>query len=44
MSMRSSASLGFDKHSQATLEVTQERILNQSSTDATRFWWHLYER
>jgi len=27
---------------QTTLEATQGQILNQSPTDATRFWWHLY--
>ena len=26
-----------------TLEATQGQILGQSPTDATRFWWHLYE-
>ena len=25
-----------------TLEATQGQILNQSPTDATRFWWHVY--
>ena len=28
----------------AALEATQGQILNQSPTDATRFWWHLYGR
>jgi len=26
----------------ATLEATQGQILSQSSTYATRFWWHLH--
>ena len=26
----------------AALEATQGKILSQSPTDATRFWWHLY--
>jgi len=25
-----------------TLQATQEQILSQYPTDATRFWWHLY--
>ena len=26
----------------STLEVIQVQMLSQYSTDATRFWWHLY--
>ena len=26
----------------STLEATQGKILSQSPTDATRFWWHLF--
>jgi len=29
--------------SQPTLEATQGQIVSQSPTDATRFWWHLWE-
>ena len=29
-------------HLTATLDATHGKILSQSPTDATRFWWHLY--